>query len=190
MNHQFSISYDNIKLRPLAQTDIEQLRQWRNDKSNSVFLRPIPYITKDSQEAWFNSYLKDKDSIIFAIDETKDLKRLVGSVSLYNFNPALNTCEVGKIQVGDKEAHGKGIARKAMALAMYTGFKEFHLNKIIAAVHERNIAAYKSYMDIGFLVVGKHKSPAICGGFDLDIEMDEKTLLEKNPFLINLRYLR
>ena len=33
--------YDNVRIRPLEQKDIEQLRIWRNDSSKTKFLRPI-----------------------------------------------------------------------------------------------------------------------------------------------------
>lgn len=39
MKHNFSSCYENIALRPLSIEDIELLRQWRNNKDNTKYLR-------------------------------------------------------------------------------------------------------------------------------------------------------
>ena len=49
MNHKYSASLDNVRLRPLKKEDIEKLRIWRNDPDISRFLSPIPYITEIMQ---------------------------------------------------------------------------------------------------------------------------------------------
>ena len=86
----------------MEKNDIENLRVWRNDKSKTQFLKPIGEITPEMQLEWFKKYLDNQDEITFAIEETKDLNRMVGSVTLYNFHGKV--AEVGKIQIGDREA--------------------------------------------------------------------------------------
>ena len=86
MNHQYHASYENIMLRPLERKDIENLRVWRNDATQTRFLRKIDHITPEMQEKWYESYLKDNDTIAFAIEETEHLHRMVGSLSLYDFH--------------------------------------------------------------------------------------------------------
>ena len=85
MDHKYSAGLENVRLRPLRKEDIEKLRIWRNDPDISRFLSPIPYITENMQEKWFEKYLLDPDELIFAIEETDCLNRMVGSLSLYNF---------------------------------------------------------------------------------------------------------
>ena len=58
MDHKYSASLDNVRLRPLKKEDIEKLRMWRNDPDISRFLSPIPYITENMQEKWFEKYLQ------------------------------------------------------------------------------------------------------------------------------------
>jgi RimJ/RimL family protein N-acetyltransferase len=86
MNHDITVTYNNVRLRPLAHNDIELLRIWRNDSSISHFLKQIPHITPEMQESWFIEYLGDEDLYTWAIDEIGELNRYVGSVSLYNFS--------------------------------------------------------------------------------------------------------
>ena len=45
MKHQYSAIYDNVYIRPLDKSDIEKLREWRNNNEKTKYLRKIPYIT-------------------------------------------------------------------------------------------------------------------------------------------------
>lgn len=183
MRHGYSAYYENVKLRPLERTDIEKLRIWRNDVSKTAYLRKIGEITPEMQEKWYKEYLDNPDEIIFAIEETKELGRMVGSVALYNFLDG--TAEVGKIQIGDSDANGKGIGRKSLVMAMLIGFKKLSLKKIVGSVHPENIAAYKNDMKIGFKVVGRHESSV--DGYEDEIEIDEMRLNEFNEYVPDIR---
>lgn len=179
MKHRYGAVYDNVRIRPLEKGDIENLRKWRNNAEKTQFLRKIPYITSDMQEKWYEEYLKNSDEITFAIDEITDLNRMVGSVSLYNFQN--DTAEIGKIQVGDEEASGRGIGRKSLVMAMKIAFELLGIKKIVGAVHQNNIAAHKNDIKIGFLIVGKHEAPM--GGFEDEIEISAKRLAEVNDYV-------
>ncbi|MDO4323076.1 MAG: GNAT family N-acetyltransferase [Lachnospiraceae bacterium] len=172
MKHSYSAGVQNVRLRPLEERDIESLRIWRNDPEKTAFLRRIGEITPDMQKKWFEAYLENPDEITFAIEETQELHRLVGSVALYNFKDG--AAEAGKIQIGDDEAHGRGIAAKSMALAACIGFHYFGLEKIAASVHQENAAAYRSYLKIGFRAVGSHEAPM--GGREDELELTVRQL--------------
>lgn len=178
MKHEHYARYKNVYLRPLNESDIENLRIWRNDKSKTKYLRKIGEITPQMQKIWFGNYLKNDNEITFAIVETEQLNRMVGSVSLYNFEA--NSAEFGRIQIGDSEANGKGLGRVSTAMVLKIGFKKLGLKKIVGSVHRDNIAAYKTDMRIGFLVTGSHIAPM--GGIEDEIEIDEKRFLEINPY--------
>lgn len=179
MKHSYYGKYDNIELRPLEKYDIESLRVWRNDKESTKFLRKVGYITPEMQENWFLEYLKDQTIYTFAIVEKEKLNRIVGSVSIYNFRN--NKAEIGKIQIGDSEARGLGIGGRAMVIAMKIGFELMGINLFDAHVHKDNTPAYKSYLDIGFKVVGSE--PSEIGGFEDVIEMDYQTLNKVNQYV-------
>lgn len=179
MDHHYSAQYENILLRPLEEKDIEHLRNWRNNKEQTKYLRPIPHITPEMQRNWFQKYRENPDEIVFAIVETRDLNRIIGSVAIYEFG---QTCaEVGKIQIGDPEAFGRGYGRIAMTMAVWVGIQKLGLEKLVASVHRENLSAHKSYMRMGFRIVGDH--PAVMGGVEDEIEIDGQRLAEVNPFV-------
>ncbi len=170
--------YDNVRIRPLEQKDIEQLRIWRNDSSKTKFLRPIGMITPSKQLEWFEEYQKATDEIIFAIEEIKEFNQIVGSLSIYHING--ETAEIGKIQIGEEKANGRGIGKKSMVMALKIGFEKMGLKKIVGSVNPQNIPAYKNDMKIGFKVVGSH----VCSeGIEEEIQIDWESLIFANSYL-------
>lgn len=170
--------YDNVRIRPLEETDLEKLRIWRNDTEQTKYLRPIGEITPSMQQEWFQTYQKTEDECIFAIEEIHDLHRLVGSLSLYHIKG--KTAEIGKIQIGDKEANGRGIGRKSMVMALWIGFQKLGLKEVFGAVNPKNIPAYKNDRTIGFEVIGQHSCQE---GIEEEIQIDEEKLQSANDYL-------
>lgn len=156
MNHNYRIDFENITLRPLIKDDIEKLRIWRNDQKNSQFLRKIPFITKEMQLTWFERYILDDDEICFAIVENRELKRIVGSLSLYEFSN--NSCFFGKILIGDVEAHSRKVGTNASIAATMIAFEKLDIKVINLFVYADNYAAVKVYKNAGFTIVGEHET--------------------------------
>ena len=186
MEHDYCASMGGVTLRPLICDDIELLRSWRNDRENSRYLRDIGYVTEESQRSWFESYLKDDTICTFAIVDEETVKRVVGSVSIYDFEDG--TAEVGKILIGDARAHGRGIGRKAMILAMMIGFSEFSVKTFHAFVEPENVAAYRTYISIGFTVVEEHTSAA--GRTECGIANDEESIRSAGFRREDVRFFR
>lgn len=180
MRHDYSARLEDILIRQLSEDDIELLRAWRNDRENTKFLRDIGYITEEMQLKWYKGYLDNEHDLVFAIEDTGELKRVVGSLSLYDWNKDTNTCEIGKIQIGDSAAHGKGIGRKALVMAMKIAFQKLGITKIVASVHPDNVQAYHNDMKVGFRVIGE--IPSVAGGNELLLEMFEEDARSKNPY--------
>ena len=185
MNHNYGALYGNVRLRPLEKNDIEKLRMWRNDTVKTRFLRQIGEITPEMQEKWYMAYLSNPNEVFFAIDEVKELHRMVGSLALYDFNE--HVAEIGKIQIGDPEANGRGIGKISLVMAMKIGFEQMGLKKIIASVHQENIAAHKNDISIGFRIVGQHVS--VVGGYEDEIEIDAVRLKEINSYVSEIELI-
>ena len=153
MKHSYELVLDNISLKPLCSDDIELLRKWRNDSSNTKFLKKIPFISKEKQISWFNSYLSNSDELCFGIHEIAINNRLVGSCSLYNFSE--DSCFFGKLLIGEKTAHGKNLGRNATNAAVKIAFECLKLKCVFLYVYEDNIGAIKVYKECGFNVCSK-----------------------------------
>ena len=180
MRHEYSAVLGDILIRQVKERDIELLRSWRNERENAKFLRDIGYITEDMQREWFYSYLDNDEELFFAIEDIGELKRVVGGLALYGLDREKAVCEIGKIQIGDRAAHGKGIGRKALVMAMKIAFHKLYVEKIVASVHPDNVQAYHNDMKVGFKIIGE--IPSVVGGYEYSLEITEKDAKEANPY--------
>lgn len=151
MKHELYEEYKNIRIRPLCDEDLEFLRIWRNDSNNTKYLTHIPYITRDMQEKWFENSLIEPNEYIFAIDEIHELKKIVGSMSLYNITS--KNAEFGKILIGDNAAHGKKIGLNSLKALLNICFNRLNLDFVYLHVYKDNKAAITIYQQAGFTIV-------------------------------------
>lgn len=165
MVHNYRIVYENIELRQIEEGDLEYLRDWRNDEENTRYLRKIPYITVEDQKKWFHNYLLNEDDMTFAIIENDIIKGIVGSLSLYNF--CEENVEFGKLLIGNKLAHGKGIGVKVLNMLLRFIFDELDIINVYLFVFNNNIAAKKIYEKVGFEVINMSE----CINGDIEIYM-------------------
>lgn len=157
MKHARGIRTGSLELRPLEHEDIESLRVWRNDASNSAFIRQIGHITPEAQQRWFESYLDNPMEIAFAIVEDGVLR---GSVSLYDFSDA--TAEFGKLMVG--AGKGRGVGGAAAVACARIAFEQMDLRELTACVAVDNTPALIIYVRMGFVIEGRRHNSEL--GFD------------------------
>ena len=150
MHHNFEFSFQNVLLRPVQEADLELLRQWRNAKDNTRYLRRIDHITADAQKTWFRNSLESEDMIMFSIVD-KERGVLVGSAAIYDIDGV--QAEIGRILIGDPQAHGRKIGRNAVIGLTEFAFKELRLTRLILHVYKDNIPACKIYRQAGYVTV-------------------------------------
>lgn len=154
MQHNYEISYKNVHLRPLAECDIEILRNWRNNPSNSQYLSKKPQITHEMQLEWYKKYLEDKNEILFAIEENRFLNRFVGALGLYDLTG--DECFYGKILLGDNESHGIRVGLNATIAALKIALSELNIKKVSVYVYPENRPSRTMCEQAGFRVKGFH----------------------------------
>jgi RimJ/RimL family protein N-acetyltransferase len=139
MKHDITVTHNGIKIRPVCEGDLENLRKWRNDKELTIFLTPLPDVTSEQQKAWFLHDCATDNTYTFAVESDS---LLVGSVPIYNING--NTAEFGRFLLC-KESHGKGIGKITTELVLNIAKEKLGLKKVYADVEQKNIAALITY---------------------------------------------
>lgn len=183
MIHDFCAQFDDILIRPLHRYDIDYLRQWRNNKELSKYLRDVGTVDEEAQQRWYDRYLRDTDTFFFAVDYKR--KRTVGALALYNFEQS--RCEIGKFVIGESETKGHKVGQCAFLMAMgiahiFMGVQNFHLS-----VHEENAPARHVYERLGFYVIGSHDFEK--GGKELEM-MVEASQLKKLEASEKIRFFK
>jgi RimJ/RimL family protein N-acetyltransferase len=139
-----------LNLLPYDSAFLEAFLQWRNQPL-SIRHNPLKEMTKDeiasmlAAEGANLSDLKKFESYRWFISVDG---QMVGAVSLKNISHSMGYAEIG---YGVAESHqGKGIATAAVRLLVEKIFHETDLRRLLAYVHEENIASRRVLEKLGF----------------------------------------
>lgn len=96
----------------------------------------------------------------------KQDNQIVGHVSLNNLNPVMMTAEIG---FGVFPAsRGNGVATNAIRLVTRKVFSESSVRKLIAFVHEQNLASRKALESAGYKREGLFRESYVLNGVPCD----------------------
>jgi RimJ/RimL family protein N-acetyltransferase len=144
-----------IQVRLLEENDLPMTLRWRNqDHIRKWFIHP-EILSLEQHQAWFRGYLQRDNDYVFIIEETRDFKKPVGQVSLYNIDWEGRLAEFGRLMIGEAQAQGKGLAKEASRLLLVYAFKRLGLTRVVLEVFENNEPALAIYRDCGFREVSE-----------------------------------
>jgi len=137
-------------LRELAKSDLPVINQWRNDKELIDLLgNNFLYISQEVDDAWYENYLKSRNTTIrLAIIDTRN-SSLIGTVQLTDIHPINRSAEFS-IMIGDKEYWSKGAGYFSTNSIITHGFENLNLHRIYLTVLENNERAIRLYEKAGF----------------------------------------
>ena len=143
MQHDMSIKYGDIEVRPLSAEDCEPLRTLRN--RNRQYFFSSAEISREQQENWFRNYLAKENDYVFSVFYNNVW---VGSASLYNISGAGG--EFGRIVVDGDRVSRKGLGSEAVRAVCKIGFEKLGLESIFLEVLSDNKRAIHAYEKAGF----------------------------------------
>jgi RimJ/RimL family protein N-acetyltransferase len=141
----------DIRFRAIEYKDLELLSKWRNELKH--LFREYRDINETHQRQWFESIVKDKRFIHFAIDVWDGQWLLIGSCNLSSINWVDRHAEYG-IYIGDPEWRGKGAGVKSMVKLMCVAFYELNMHTVRGEAYEFN-PVLRIDFKFGFKEVGR-----------------------------------
>lgn len=142
MKNNFTVTFNGMQIRSLAESDIERLRVLRNEQRDCFLDNSI--ITPEMQQKWYRKYLLTDFDYLFAIETT----RTIGFFALYNYEPKSNSYEFGRFVI-DPEASGKGNGSTALICALAICFSQLGASSVRLEVLANNKRAIHVYEKIG-----------------------------------------
>lgn len=144
-----------VRLRPLEESDLALTLAWRNQEQvRSWFVYSEP-LTEGQHRAWFEKYARRDDDFVFVIEETKELRKPVGQLSIYNIDWPCARAEFGRMLIGEPEAAGRGLAKEATALVLDYAADRLGLDEVEAFVKSANAASLAVLFACGFVETGE-----------------------------------
>jgi RimJ/RimL family protein N-acetyltransferase len=132
---------DFVQLRPWNLSDLNDLVRYANNRHIAKFMTdqfPHPYLEANGRE-FIGLATRDKPVNIYAIDYQN---KAIGSVGIHLQKDVYrNNAEIGYWLA--EPFWGKGIATRAVQLAVELAFASFPINRIYASVFGNNTASKK-----------------------------------------------
>lgn len=168
-----------ISLRALEPIDVDTLYRWENDPAVwGVGLTLAPYSRK---QLW--DYVNNYDSDIYAARQLRlmidlinaeGMTQTIGTLDLYDFDPANSRCGVGILIDSDARRHGYGL--RALNLAADYCRGRLSLHQLYCIVGEENAASRRLFEKAGFRISGRLKSWLMSGNSYSDAYICQKFL--------------
>lgn len=153
-----------IELKPYHEKYLVKLMQWREQPS-SVRHNPLRSITAEKMRAVLEAEGFDLQNITAFKSYRYFIEvdgEVCGVISLKEMNHMMNYAEIG-YQVGE-QFQGRGIATKAIGLLLDKIFSKTPLRRIMAYVHDENIASCRVLGKLGFQREGLLREHFIING--------------------------
>lgn len=143
-----------IYLRELTKDDIPVINKWRNDPALIAMLgAPFRFINNETDDLWFENYMKHRDSQVRCAIVLKKSDRIAGLVNLTGIDSINRNCEF-HIMIGDKSNRDKGIGTLATEMMLAHAFGNLNLHRVWLKVLEENKRAISVYEKLGFVKEG------------------------------------
>lgn len=168
-----------ISLRALEPIDVDTLYRWENDPAVwGVGLTLAPYSRK---QLW--DYVNNYDGDIYSARQLRLMIDLclpdgevmtIGTLDLYDFDPANSRCGVGILIAAEFRRSGYGL--RALELAAGYCRSRLSLHQLYCIVGEENTASRQLFEKAGFKICGRLKSWLQAGGRYSDAYICQKFL--------------
>lgn len=119
-----------VYLRELTRSDIPIINTWRQSRElQDFFGSPFRYINLETDEEWFERYMKNRTKEVRLAIVTKDENELIGMVSIANIDAVCRKAEYGGIMIGVPFNRGKGIGKLVTMMLLRHVFYDLNLNR-------------------------------------------------------------
>ncbi|MEA2163911.1 MAG: hypothetical protein QOK37_2038 [Thermoanaerobaculia bacterium] len=140
----------SVRLRPVALDDAERMFAWMCDPDvrRNVGVRAEPSL--EATLSWIDRAEVDEGTLAWAIEASG---RHVGNLVLDQLDPMVQSVRLS-VYIGEKDLRSKGIAGKAITLALTDAFEQRGIQKVWLTVVIDNTSAIRCYHRCGFRIEG------------------------------------
>ena len=140
----------SIRLVPLEQERLAQLRDWRNNDQIRHNFREYRLLNMINQHDWLDYVSRSREVEMFGVDF---FGGLIGVCGLCNINWVNKTAEISLYIAPAYQ--GKGHATQALDLLRQKAFEEFNLHRLWAEIFSFNIASITLFEKCGYVLEGR-----------------------------------
>jgi RimJ/RimL family protein N-acetyltransferase len=153
-----------IYLRPVEKTDLEKLRDWRNNSQFRINFREHRELNLENQLNWFNKLTTSLNDYMFIIVDKKN-EEIIGACGLLYTNWIIRSADFSFYIGKDNLYIDEKFAFDAANVLITYGFKDLNLNKIWMELYEFDQKKLDFFQNkFKFQVDGKLRQNAFADG--------------------------
>lgn len=175
-----------IFLRELTREDIPTINNWRQSRDlQDFFASPFRYINIETDEEWFNNYMKSRNTQVRLSICLKETNEIIGMASLVDIDRISRKAVYGGIMLGHANHRMKGIGKEVTKLLLSHAFLDLNLHRVQGLWLLTNHASIKMGEACGFKREGVLRNAAYKNGEYVDLLLmailrPEFDLIKKN----------
>lgn len=154
-----------VGLRAVEETDLAQMRDWRNIEHFRRNFREVRELNLVHQKKWFEKIASSANDFMFVIEQLA-MQKPVGICGLTYVNWIIRSADFS-FYIGDAEVYidHQGVSLEAANLLINYGFNILNLNKIWMELFEFDHEKIGFFTEkIGFTIDGKLRDNCFDGG--------------------------
>lgn len=162
---------ERLQIRMIQNSDIEELYEIYADPEVMKYWSHLPFTKRDQAKEMIadaEKAVKEGSSLRLAIIY-KPEEKLIGTLSLFNFNESSRRAEVGYIL--SNRYWRKGLTTEALNVLITYSFHELNLNRLEADIDPDNIASAMLLQKCGFEHEGRLKERWIVNDIPSDSDI-------------------
>jgi RimJ/RimL family protein N-acetyltransferase len=139
---------EEIYLRPLERTDVDDLLPWVNDPEVTRTLLIHRPINREAELQFLDRVTQSEQAVVLGV-VVKATGRLIGAAGLHQVDTQSRHGQFG-IFIGEKAERGRGYGTEATRLMTDFAFGTLNLNRVWLHVTSENAAGIKAYEKVGY----------------------------------------
>lgn len=147
---------ENLLLRAIEPSDLDLMYRWENNPDIWHLGQTVSPFSKYSIEEYIRHTEKDiyaARQLRLVIEKHKELRKTIGYIDLYDFDPLHRRAGVG-ILIGDEAERRKHYASEALRLLIHYGFNILNLRQLFCFIPENNFPSKVLFSKNGFKEAG------------------------------------
>ncbi len=142
-----------LELAPFTREEVVQFADPFSQASVTQFLSMSNAQTVETEQAWYDHQISDKNCVVWGIWAVGDDRKLIGNFDFKDINRNILAQATNGIAITDKAYWGKGVATAVHRASLRYAFKELGLVRIKSAVLRGNGASLHAMEKSGFTIV-------------------------------------
>ncbi len=160
---------EDVYLRALEPSDVDQTRKWHNDAGlYDMLVSPFRYVSHAAEGEWLDSKTAYSQTEIQLAICLKEGDRHIGNINLTNVDWIARHGYLG-IFIGETQYQSKGYGQQALRLMLRHAFRDLGLHRVYLMVFDDNPRAIRVYEKCGFVVEGRLRQHAYKRGAFRDL---------------------